>query len=733
VGAFVTFGLFDGAGDLFARARTLPQFERLVVVGDLGQWASLVAAGFLAMLAIILLPRQFQVAVVENVDEEHVKTATWLLPVYLLVINLFVPAIAFGGLLYLGDPAVDPDTFVLTVPLAAGQAGLTLLVFVGGLSAATGMVIVETIALSTMVCNDLVMPLLLRARALRLGERRDLSRLLLGIRRVAIVAILLLGYGYFRLAGEAYALVSIGLVSFAAVAQLAPALLGGMFWKGGTCAGALAALGAGFAVWLYTLLLPAFVRSGWLPGALLDEGPFGVALLRPTALLGVAGLDPYAHAVLWSMMANVGAYVGVSLATRQRTVEHGQATLFVDAFAHGAGGGGALFWRGGVPVEELRALLARFLGTERADEALEAYARERRLRSPAEAEPDADLVRFAETKLAGAIGGASAHAVVASVVRQAPPTMAEVMRILDETSQIVRASRELEAKSRELAAAYAELRTANERLKELDRMKDDFVSHVSHELRTPLTSIRSLSESLRDHPELDAAVRGRFLGVIVQEAERLTRLVNQVLDLARLEAGRAEWRAGDVDPREVVDHAVAATSRLLEERGATLEVLVAPGVPTVRADHDRLVQVVVNLLSNAAKFCPDRGGRVRVAVTAPGGAVRVAVTDNGPGVAPADQEVVFEKFRQVGDTLTGKPRGTGLGLPISREIVRHFGGRLWVESEAGRGATFTFQLPAAAAAPGAGPPTGPEPPAAQGGSEVEWRSESSSWTTSRTS
>jgi hypothetical protein len=376
-------------------------------------------------------------------------------------------------------------------------------------------------------------------------------------------------------------------------------------------------------------------------------------------------------------------------------VEHSQATLFVDVFKHSAAGTGSLFWRGGVSVQELRGLLSRFLGTEKADDALESYARQRDLRSSWEVEADANLVQFAETKLAGAIGGASAHAMVASVVKEAPLSMDEVMSILDEASQIMKYSRELEQKSRELEAAYAELRSANERLTELDRMKDDFVSHVSHELRTPLTSIRSLSEILHDNPDLDVAARGKFLSVIIQEAERLTRLINQVLDLAKMEAGRAEWQMAEVDPREAVEHAASATAQLFEDERVKLEVHVADDVPKVLADRDRLVQVLINLLSNAAKFCEPGVGRVWVSVQAQPGALRIDVRDNGPGLSEKDQEIAFEKFRQVGDTLTDKPRGTGLGLPISREIIQHFGGRLWVESVLGRGATFSFVIPAA--------------------------------------
>src|SRR5262249_21014482 len=230
------------AGGLPPAPKAPPLDNLLTVGGAAGTFTSWASLTVLSALSIMFLPRQFQVAVVENVNEQHVQKVSWLLPLYLFAINLFVLPIAFGGILHFGDGRVDADTFVLTLPMAEHQQALALLVFVGGLSAATGMVIVETIALSTMVCNDLVMPLLLRLPRLRLNQRTDLSGVLLAIRRSAIVLVMLLGYGYFRLAGEAYALVAIGLISFAAVAQFAPAMLGGMFWRGATRAGALAGL-----------------------------------------------------------------------------------------------------------------------------------------------------------------------------------------------------------------------------------------------------------------------------------------------------------------------------------------------------------------------------------------------------------------------------------------------------------------------------------------------------------
>jgi Na+/proline symporter/nitrogen-specific signal transduction histidine kinase len=691
VGLFVTFGVFGGLSDLFAQADADPRLSELFTLTPDVEYESWFWLTALSMLAILFLPRQFHIAVVENVDEGHLKTATWLFPLYLLAINIFVLPIAFGGLLRFGAAdGVDADTFVLALPMAEQQEALALFAFVGGLSAATGMVIVETVALSTMVSNTLVMPVLLR-RWSRIGQRGDLGGLVLAIRRATIVAVALLGYAYFRIAGETPALVDIGLVSFAAVAQFAPAVLGGLFWKGGTRNGALAGLVAGFAVWLYTLLLPTLARSDWLPAGFLD-GPFGARLLRPQALLGVEGMDEISHAMFWSMLANVGAYVAVSLLGRPSPTEQGHAALFVDVFRrpHAVD---ARFWRGSASVADLQALLERFLGAPAAREALADFTGPRQVALAPDGQADAALVHRVEMLLTGAIGAASARAVVASVVEEEPLGLGEVMEILGEASQVLAYSRELERKSAELEAATAELRAANSRLQELDRLKDDFISTVTHELRTPLTSIRAFSEILLDNPGLAAADRESYLRIIVEETERLTRLINQVLDLAKIESGRAEWRIADVDLREVVHDSAAATAQLFSDQGARLDVRLPPVVPLVSADRDRVVQVMLNLLANAAKFGTPGRGQVTVEVRAEDGAVRVDVRDNGPGVAPEEREVIFDKFRQGGDSATGRPKGTGLGLPISREIIVQLGGRLWVDSSPGRGATFSFTLP----------------------------------------
>ncbi|WP_458524662.1 ATP-binding protein [Onishia taeanensis] len=712
VGLFTLFVLFEGPGDLFARAAARPELENALslsaVPGGAVGWLGTL---LLAFLAFLTLPRQFQVLVVENVDERHLMRASWLFPLYLLIINLMVIPIALAGLLLAGSGS-DPDSFVLTLPLSAGREGLSLFVFIGGLSAATGMVIVETIALSTMVSNQLVMPLLLRATPLSKRLRGDLSGWLLGIRRGAIALILLLGYLYHALIGDSYSLVTIGLVSFAAVSQFAPALLLGLFWRGACGLGAGLGMLAGFATWAYTLLLPGFAQSGWLPLSFLEQGLFSQDWLRPYALFGLEGLDIYSHSLLWSLIANIGVLVGVSLFTRQSRLEQTQAALFVEALAEGIDT--PLLWQGQTTRGALNDLLKRYLGSAATARVLATADAVDDPASPAERDAAGDgarakamdasaspqLIARAEQALAGALGSASARLLINSVVRGEALDMEAVLSILDTTSQTLEYNRRLEQKSRELARTGEELRGANERLRELDRLKDEFVAMVSHELRTPLTSIRAFAEILRDSPEMPDAKRAQFLEVVVLESQRLSRLIEEILDLARLESGRLTLHPTALDLVALTRQSLAAVQHPIEERGVHLEAIIDLDAARVIGDPDRLEQVIINLIDNAAKFAADQAPRVVLHLGRHRGRIRLSVEDNGPGIAAEERERVFEKFHQLEQQgashggARGRPRGSGLGLPISRGIVNQLGGQLWVEDAASLGgASLIMELP----------------------------------------
>ncbi|RDB42029.1 histidine kinase [Halomonas sp. DQ26W] len=696
IGVFVVFVMFNGPMDLFSQVAESPRLVGALgldaVPGGATGWVGTLVLAFLAFLT---LPRQFQVLVVENVDERHLRRASWLFPLYLVAINLFVIPIAMAGMLLpVGNS--DPDSFVLTLPLSAGLEGIPLLVFIGGLSAATGMVIVETIALSTMVSNQLVMPLLLRSKRLQLSSQGELAGWLLGIRRVAIVLILLLGYLYHALIGDSYSLVTIGLVSFAAAAQFAPALLIGMYWRGATRVGASLGLIAGFVIWVYTLLLPGFAQSGWLNPDFLEQGLWGLGWLRPYALFGLEGWDIYSHSLLWSLLANVGILVGVSLFTRQSALEQTQAALFTNAMNPGLQH--TSLWRGQTTRGELQTLLSRYLGANATARILADQKSNPNNSDPA---PPAMIAR-AEQALSGALGSASARVLINSVVRGEALDLESILSILDTTSQTLEYNRRLEQKSNELAKIGEELRAANERLRELDRLKDEFVAMVSHELRTPLTSIRAFAEILRDGKDLPEDKRIHFLEVVVLESQRLSRLIEEILDLARLESGRLTLSPQRLDLVTLTRHSVDAVHRLQEDRGVTLQVDIDMDEAPVIGDPDRLEQVIINLLDNAGKFADDDNPQVRLHLARHKEHVRLSVEDNGPGIAAEERERVFEKFHQIkrfsgsAGKARGRPRGSGLGLPISRGIVAHLGGRLWVEDAPQlKGACLVMELPQA--------------------------------------
>ncbi|MBW3128745.1 sensor histidine kinase [Hymenobacter profundi] len=699
-GLLVTYSLFDGFADVFDQAAAVPGLQKLFTLHTTGiggaQWLTLLLLG---MAAVLLLPRQFQVSVVENVNEDHLRKAMWLFPLYLIVINLFVLPIAFGGVLRYGTQ-LDADTFVLALPLGAEHRWLALLVYLGGLSAASSMIIVETIALSVMMSNHLLMPLLVRVPAAR-GESARwfayLGQVALQSRRLAVVLVLLLAYGYYATVGHLLSLVNIGLVSFAAVAQFVPVVLGGLYWKGGTSQGATAGILAGFAVWFFTLVMPTMIAPGLLSASIMDDGLFGVGALRPFALFGLTDLDYLSHGLFWSWFFNVGLYVGVSVLGRVPTgLELRQAEEFVDAFRPRPATSAE--WRGAAPVLSVRALLRGFLGKKRTAQALQAFATRFPDALPPEpiapADADPRLLAYAEKLLAGSIGPASARLLLSSAIGVEELRFDNVVGILRESQQLLAANRQLRRQSQELQRLTTDLQAAYEQLQALDERKDEFLYTVTHELRTPLTSIRALSEILSDNPDLDEEERLRFLHTITKESERLSRLITLVLDLEKYESGKATLLTTPVGVGELITEAAAAVEQLAQARRIQLTVAVAPDLPALPADRDRLMQVLVNLLSNAVKACPaDGSGRIWVGAEAIGGQLHVRVTDNGKGIDPAYHHLIFDKFYQAQHQTMRKPEGSGLGLAITRNIVELHQGRIWVESAPEQGASFSLTLP----------------------------------------
>lgn len=682
VGIFVVWGVANGPGDILAR---IDAADIDINSASGSRWVTLL---LLSAAAIVCLPRMFQVTVVENSDEQHLRTASWAFPLYLFLMSLFVLPIAVMGLTEMPAGA-NPDLFVLTLPIFHDQDLLAMLVFLGGFSSATSMVIVATIALATMVSNHIVMPIFLYRSGANLQLSGDVRNVLILSRRFSIVAVLTLGYFYFRVTGGSSALASIGLIAFTGVAQVVPAMIGGLFWRGATRKGALAGLVAGFSLWIYTLFLPSF-EGVWLMNAeVLLNGPFGISALRPQALLGMNDMDPLVHALIWSMGVNAVLFVGVSLMTFPSPLERLQGAQFVNVLELSQA---EASWKSmSLETDDLLVMAQRVMGNDAAVTLFQRAAAEQG-RQNAMPEPTREFVDHLERELAGSVGAATAHAMIGQLTGGASVSVEDLIAVADETAQIMEQSAQLEAKSRELVKTAAQLREANTKLTEISVQKDGFLSQISHELRTPMTSIRSFAEILRSGDKMEPADIRRFSGIIHDESQRLTRLLDELLDLSFLESGQATLNPSEGELSSLIDRALAAGISSTQTPQITIHRNEGREKIRVTTDLDRLSQVFINLASNAQKYCDATNPELTIRVARRDGQVSIDFADNGSGIAPDQRDIIFEKFSRLSDASAAG--SAGLGLAICREIMRNLGGTIRYVPGKG-GAAFRVTLPIA--------------------------------------
>jgi len=690
VGVFVAFVLFNGFDSLFAAAQEHGLSHFMVMEGP-NQYSSWLAMILVSMTAMILLPRQFQVAVVENTSEKHIYKAIWLFPLYLFIINIFVVPIAMGGTLLLGN-TTDADTYVLSIPMHAGNDVISLLVYIGGFSAATSMVIVETIALAIMVSNHLVLPVLFSSKGYDVSKEGTLTRKVIFARRASIVVILILAYLYETQVAYYFSLVSIGLVSMAAVIQFAPAVAGGLYWRAASRKGAIAGIITGFVVWIYTLIIPSFIDAGFIGKSLLINGPWGISWLRPQALFGLEQFDLLAHSVFWSLVLNISCYVATSVYATLSPQEMYQAKLFVDVFKGETASVDRSGWRGTADFSDIRTLVENFIGKERTGNLLQAYAQRHKI-SLAQDAADPRIVSFSERILSGVIGSASARTMIRNVTKEEEISLTEVLSIVKESQQAIELNKELKKKSIELTRATELLQEANEQLTKMDTLKDEFLYTVTHELRTPITSIRALSEIIFDNPEMEEEQRQHYIESVVRETERLSHLITQVLNLERYESGRHKLYYAAVDMQELVSDVLEALDPLAKEKGVTVKFQQPDSMFVIQCDKDMIKQVLYNLVANALKFVPDEGGEIDLKLRMDYEELQVWVADNGKGIPAELHELIFDKFFQARNQTLQKPVGSGLGLAICQKIIGLHNGRIWVENNDPAGARFIFTLP----------------------------------------
>jgi len=443
VGIFVTYGLFHGFFDIFSRIKDSP-YSGLLYLGQgtsvsYGEWAALL---FLSMMAIMFLPRQFHVSVVENSDVSHLSKAMWLFPLYLILINVFVMPVAFGGLL-LGGNQANADNFMLTIPLGNGKTFLALVAFIGGFSAATGMIIVESLALSTMVMNNLVMPAIYR-----FNEMTGFPTIILNLKRIIILGCVFLGYFFAISIGEFYSLVDIGLKSFEAVTIFAPAIILGLYWKRGNKLGAASGIVGGFVIWCYTLLVPAMIKAGVFEkkGVILQI--INSDIFNPTALFGLKDLDRWSHSLFWGLSINLFLYVGISIFTKQNAEEERQALMVVDSYSPKILLSGSSY-----DIRRVQDLLEQYIGRREAREVVESFTTRHGIRGESLSEKDFILLRNeAERVLSGAVGSAIATIIFEDKLTLTERERSELSNSIKQMTDTLRLSRqELAEANRNLA------------------------------------------------------------------------------------------------------------------------------------------------------------------------------------------------------------------------------------------------------------------------------------------
>ena len=691
VGIFVTFGIFDGFQDIFLKASQNENLNKLFQFSNKTPYTTWTGLILLSMLAVVFLPRQFQLSVVENVKENHLKKAIWVFPLYLLLITFFVLPIAFGGTLLLGKTGINADTYVLALPLKYGAKILSLFTFIGGFSAASSMIIVETIAISTMMSNNIATPILLAVQKFKPKGDGQLTRSILYIRRFSIILIITLAFLYDKLVAQHFTLVSIGMISFAAVAQFAPAVFGGIYWKYASQKGAITGICVGFAIWFFTAVIPSMASSGLVNISIINNGLFGISFLKPLSLFGMQGMDSITHCFFWSILFNIISFVTVSINTKRSAIEIYQAEIFVDIFRYSAVVENNTMWKGTAYLPDLNSLLGNFLGNDRAEKIITTYAIKNKI-TLKNKKADPRLVTFAEKVLSGVIGSASAHIMVASVTKEEELKIDEVLRILRESQQMIELNRELRKKSGEVEKATTQLIEANVQLKQMDKTKDEFLYTVTHELRTPVTSIRAMAEIVHDNTDMEDVQKQFFLAGIIKETERLSHLITQVLNLEKYESGKQILNISSVQLNTLIKDAVRSIQPLADIKQIKVEIKIPNTIFLIQCDADLIMQVLNNLLSNAVKFAPEIGC-VTISVHNNQDGIQIWVEDNGKGIEPGLHQLIFDKFFQAKNQTLRKPEGSGLGLAICKRIIDLHGGAIWIVSEINQGSKFIFTLP----------------------------------------
>lgn len=673
VGFLVVFVWHKGFGDIFntyykqSDIRSVFQLEQNL---GYGTWfIYIIISGF----AFIMLPRQFQVAVVENQNENNIRQAVWILPLYLFLITLFVIPLGLAG----NGLVSTKDNQVIALPLYFSANAAAMLVYLGGFSAATGMIIVESIAISTMVTNSLILPLLLESKRFKEKFKFRILNLAVWLRRLIIVFTILAAYLYYKIVPTELSLVSLGLLAFVAVAQFGPAVFGGIYIKSLNSKGILCGIIAGALVWFFALVLPS-LRPDIFP----QFYSFFSAFRIPS-------FDVIANAAFWSLFLNLIAVVIISSFTEPSAVESKQALLFVNIFSYSDQSGRSVFWKGTAKNENLMALLSSFLGRKRALQLLSSFGKRNTINLNDE-KANPLLVTYVENTISQYVGTSTASMLVSSVTNEEVVTVEEVLEVLKRSQQVVEQNAELKFKTLQLEKLSEELRITNQKLERLDAQKDDFIRTVTHEFRTPLTAIKALAEIVNDHDDLEASEKNNFLNTIIEETDRLSRMVNEILDIEKYESGKHKLNSSEINISELTRFLKATMEEITKEKEINLSFSTSNG--KINGDRDKIIQMLINLISNSIKFV-NRKGNIEVTIEAAVETVTFEIKDDGIGIPEDKISKVFEKFYQADNYKSQDIKGSGLGLPIVKNIVELHSGEIKINSKEKKGTTVCITFP----------------------------------------
>ena len=670
LGIFVTYGIFNGFDDIYEKAKNLPEFTQRNSFNGLEGSFNWMLTSMLSMTAIFLLPRQFHTTIIENRKENHLKTAIWVFPLYLLIFNFFVFPIAWGGkILFLGQN-VNPELFPILIPQKFGSILISVIVFLGGLSASISMIIISSITLSIMLSNNVIIPY---GWIDTFKTKNDTfnNKNIVNIRKVSIFLLIITAFVFYKYLILESSLFSVGLVSFVLIAQLAPSFFGAIFWRRGTYTGAVIGLILGILICYINLIIPQYLKA--------INPELAINQYRILQFFKIPYLETIPQVFFWSLLANATVFTIISVSSKGNYRERNYAEIYVDINRYIQNHEGAYIWKGKANVSDIRKILVKFLGDKKTKQALKIFNLKYNIDDENDT-ADSRFIKFSENLLSGRIGTASAKILIEGVTKEDKISLPEVLKILEESKENITLNRKLTEQSRQLRRLSDDLRSANSSLIEKDKQKDDFLDSVTHELRTPITAIRAAGEILLDDDDIPVEIKKDFLENIISESDRLNEIINDILYLDKLESGTIKLNINKNNIIDTYHKALKPIYHLIQQKNIHHSEINLLNDNEFYYDEARIIQVFQNILGNAYKFT-EESGMIQVKFQEKDNLLKIGIFNTGKKIPDEDIELIFDKFYQSKHQNIRKPVGTGLGLAICKKIIDAHQGKIYAENK----------------------------------------------------